>query len=405
VHVPFCVHKCGYCDFNSWAEEGLAPQEKWFEAIRAQMTYWADSVPDTGIGYLSTIFFGGGTPSLLDDKILAKTLRHLRESFTFSENYEWTLECNPETLTPEKLAVMADHGVNRISLGIQSFNNKHLARLERRARKENNLHALALIAKHWKGRWSADLMFGLPEQSLAQSKEDLQIALDHGMKHLSAYQLTLTTQRSKAWQQPPEDELLEMFDQTEEMLAEYGLHRYEVSNFAAPGQECRHNLRYWELGSFIGIGPGAAGLLPPSWGLGGSALSQGSGSANAFGFHQRQPENFEKWRQSALSLAKNPGLGTLTPRSVLEHFEEMLMMGLRLKKGISAQRFAGLPIKIEDFFAPYISKGLVEKTEESYRVSPRGLRILDSLLLDLFADLKKSDLQNLDPERIDPTFR
>ncbi len=402
VHVPFCVHKCGYCDFNSWAEEGEGPQRAWLEAIKRQTNAWSEKLKNHQI---DTIFFGGGTPSLLKDSILGEVLANIRGSFNLSPNYEWTLECNPETLTPEKFAVMAEGGVNRLSLGIQSFDDESLRRLERRARRVDNLRALEMLKKHWQGRWSADLMFGLPNQNLEKSKEDILIALEFGMEHLSAYQLTLATQRSKAWQQPPEESLLAMFDQAEDLLSEHGLARYEVSNFAKADQECRHNLRYWRLQSFVGIGPGAAGLIPPGWGAFDVNSIEGDLAEGAFGFHQRQPENFDKWTAITSREGLPAGLGRLTSRSVLEHFEELLMMGLRLSEGIWEGRFRNFPLNPADLFSDSIAKGLIAKNQEYWSVTPRGLRILDTLLLDLFAELKKSELRNLDLSQIDPTFK
>ena len=389
VHVPFCVHKCGYCDFNSWAEEGVSAQLAWLDGIRMQMELWGERLSGWEI---DTIFWGGGTPSLLRDDILKTSFELLNKNFNLSKGYEWTLECNPETLTKEKLSTLEQGGVNRISLGIQSFDDEYLRRLERRARRKDNERALELVNSFWSGRWSLDLMFGLPGQTLEKSKDDLNIALAYGMKHLSAYQLTLTTQRSKAWSQPPEQALLEMFDQTEELLSSHGLERYEVSNFSKPGEECRHNLRYWNLESFVGIGPGAAGLLPNS------ILAD---EASQFGAHQRQPESFDKW----IELAKNNSLGTLTPRTPIEHLEELLMMGLRLKKGVWEGRFGKFPLPLEDFFGKQLRGGLIQKNNENYIVTPRGLRILDTILLDLFEELKKVEAQNLDLGYIDPTFK
>lgn len=406
VHVPFCVHKCGYCDFNSWAEEARTPQLQWCNSVESQLSFFAEALPDWQI---SSVFFGGGTPSLLEDDILLRILKFVGAQFSLTENCEWTVECNPETLTPEKLEALAHGGANRLSVGIQSFNDRHLQLLERRARKEDNLRALGLLQEHWPMRWSADLMFGLPHQTLQQSFEDLEIALEHGMKHLSAYQLTLGTQRSKAWNQPPEDELLKMFDQCEEHLSSRGLKRYEVSNFAVPGEESRHNLQYWRLGSFIGVGPGAAGLLSgellddlqgaieSSANLHVKTLPKGWGR---FGTHQKQPDSFQKWQEQA---ASNP-LGILNARAPAEHLEELLMMGLRLKEGVPRGRISQVSGLEDEIFSKQESLGFLRKNDKYWSVTPSGLRLLDSVLEDCFEKIQKLGQQDLDLGEIDPNF-
>lgn len=415
VHVPFCVHKCGYCDFNSWAEEARNPQLDWYDAIEKQLLFYARSLPDWS---LSSVFFGGGTPSLLENDILLRVLKCVGKNFRLEEDCEWTVECNPETLTPEKFEALREGGANRLSVGIQSFNDKHLRLLERRARKEDNLRALGLLKEHWPMRWSADLMFGLPHQTLSQSLEDLEIALEHGMRHLSAYQLTLGTQRSRAWNQPPEDELLKMFDQCEEHLASRGLERYEVSNFSVPGEESRHNLQYWNLGSFIGVGPGAAGLLSgdllqdlQNATLGGGALEAQALNESRkallplenwsrFGVHQKQPDSFQKWQVQA---ASNP-YGDLKIRTPEEHLEELLMMGLRLKRGIPSGRISNISGLEEQLFERQLDLGFVRKDQQNWTVTPSGLRLLDSVLEDCFEKIQKLGQQDLDLGKIDPTF-
>ncbi len=397
MHVPFCAHKCGYCDFNSWAEQSLEPQERWLSALEKQVSLWSHLWGSRAS--IETIFWGGGTPSLLHDSILERAIPLIRKNFVLSDTTEWTLECNPETLTPQKLDLLSSLGVNRLSLGIQSFEDIYLDRLERRARRHDNLRALELVASRWKGRWSLDLMFGLPEQSPERWEKELSQALEFAPAHVSAYQLTLTTARSRNWKQPDAELLLEMFDIAEQRLAEAGLKKYEVSNFARESEESRHNLKYWRLEPFLGLGPGASGLLSGSH-LGGGSVEPGWGR---FGAHQKQPDAFEKWVDGA-GRQDFEMRSWLSPRSGREHLEEMLMMGLRLREGLKRERWGSQRAEIERLFSKEQTIGNIEITENWVRATPAGERLLDSVLQRLFTEIDKIPPSILDSEGFDPKF-
>lgn len=272
---------------------------------------------------LDTVFWGGGTPSLIDDEITKRVLDNLNSLWNFRAAREFTIEVNPETLTLEKLKLWSALGINRLSVGIQSFDNGYLEKLERRARKKDNLRSLELIASHWNGKrgWSLDLMFGLPAQSLNQMLEDLELAVSFNPTHISSYQLTLTTKRSENWSQPGEETLVDMMLARKNFLEDRGFFSYEVSNFAKPGFESLHNKNYWQLNSFIGLGPGARGLLGPGF------------CGDGFGFHQTSPDNFDTWLKVAGDSEQE--LASLVARSASDHVLEKLMMGLRLVEGIS----------------------------------------------------------------------
>ena len=396
VHVPFCVHKCGYCDFNSWAEESREPQERWLRALEKQVKFWAKRPETAPAPGFDTVFWGGGTPSLLQPDILERAHALLREQFLVASGAEWTLECNPETLDSSRLTHLHDLGVNRISIGIQSFEDIYLDRLERRARRADNLRVLELVAKEWKGRWSLDLMFGLPEQSNARWEAELTQALAFQPSHISAYQLTLTTARSKNWKQPDTDTLLAMFEIAENRLGEAGLAKYEVSNFAKPGEESRHNLKYWRLEPFLGLGPGASGLLSPS-------QIPDSLKKGRFGAHQKQPDTFEKWENAAgQELAE---LGTLlSPRSGREHLEEFLMMGLRVREGLDLSRFGDRAQDLAVIFEREQVFGNIEVVSSRARATRQGERVLDSVLQRLFTGIEKIPPANLDSASFDPIF-
>ncbi len=369
VHVPFCVHKCGYCDFNSWAETRSEFQWQWLDAITRQANFWQ---PRCQNDRFDTIFWGGGTPSLLDSKILAKFMDVLHGSFSLAPNTEITIECNPETITEEKLQRLWDAGVNRISIGIQSFEDEYLKRLERQTTRESNLRVLEMVSKKWPGRWSLDLMFALPEQSLEQWLVEMDTALSFGPSHISAYQLTLSTARSKNWKQAPEDELLEFFVLTGERLAEDGLLQYEISNYAKPDHECLHNLHYWRLDPFLGLGPGAAGLLPAHW-----ASEQITSQA---GFHQRVAPRWETWLQDSGSAKE--ATKWLEPRSTEDHIKEMLMMNLRLNEGFCLSRWGIFESSGREAMQVLQAKGLVDFLPQTkrWRASTRGMQILDTTI-------------------------
>lgn len=393
IHAPFCVHKCGYCDFNSWAETRRGPQETWLAALEKQINFWAAKLGENGVG-IDTVFYGGGTPSLLENDLLVKSGELIRKAFDIDPGVEWTIEANPETLDAAKLAALRDAGATRLSIGIQSFEDRFLERLERRARSVDNLRALELVAREWKGSWSADFMFGLPGQSIEDWDRDLAQILSFDPKHVSAYQLTLTTARSKNWAQPPEADLLAFFNHTEQRLGAAGLGKYETSNFAAPGFESRHNLRYWRLQTFLGLGPGAAGLLPGSW---------VDPAAARWGFHQKQPDAFETWIAHAGVPERE--FKVLTPRTAPEHFEEMLMMGLRLREGLAATRLGPLnQFLTQAQTEPQVS-GFIELANDYWRPTDAGARILDTLLHELFRRIEEAPTAWLDSPHFDPTFR
>lgn len=393
MHVPFCVHKCGYCDFNSWAETRSEFQWQWLEAITRQAKFWRN--PCQGDSF-DTIFWGGGTPSLLDSKILAEFMNVLRSSFQLSSDVEVTVECNPETLTEDKLKSLWNAGINRISIGIQSFEDHFLKRLERQTTRESNLRVLEMVAKKWPGRWSLDLMFALPGQTLEQWLAELDLAMSFDPSHVSAYQLTLTTARSKNWNQAPEDELLEFFVLTQERLAEAGLLQYEISNYARPGHECRHNIHYWNLDPFLGLGPGAAGLLPSSWVT--------RENREGIGFHQRVASRWETWLQHSGTEHENNQW--IESRTVEDHFKEMLLMNLRLNHGFSLDRWGVHASKIQAALRNMQAKGLVEQVPETdrWRATSRGAQILDTTIQMAYALVDFQEINNSDQKFLDHLF-
>ena len=370
IHFPFCAYKCGYCDFNSWVEETEEPQKIWLEALKKELLFWkARGLDDFQI---DSLFMGGGTPSLLKEKYFYELEIFLKEKLSFSPSIEWTVEANPETIHPTLLETLEKIGVNRLSIGIQSFQEKYLRRLERGATPESNKRALSCVAEKWKGRWSLDLMFGLPEQNFQDWESDLNEALSFGSKHISAYQLTLSTEKSKNWKQPVEEELLKYFRFTREVLGQRGLMPYEISNFAIPSEESRHNLKYWRAEPFLALGPGAYSLLPSR------LINQ---SDEGFGAHLKNPSKMSDWQKHV----ENPlSFGKLEKRDAKIHITELLLVGLRLEKGIEMKLF---PKNFDFGFLNGLSD-LLEKTDTHIRATEKGREILDTTILKAVQSLK-----------------
>lgn len=260
IHVPWCVQKCPYCDFNSHESKGSIPEAEYLQAL---ITDLESALPLIWGRPVVSIFFGGGTPSLLSAEGLDQLLMAVRARVQLLPEAEITLEANPGTVEASKFAGFRAAGVNRVSLGIQSFKPEHLQALGRIHDRDEALAAAALAAEHFE-RFNLDLMYGLPGQTLAEARADLETALSLKPQHLSCYQLTLEPNTRFAAFPPelPEPDLCaDMQDAIEARLAEAGFQHYETSAFARPGYQCRHNLNYWHFGDYLGIGAGAHSKL------------------------------------------------------------------------------------------------------------------------------------------------
>jgi len=264
VHVPFCEKKCHYCDFASW-ESPAVTQKKWLATALAEIDH-AGKGPWGG-AKVSTVFFGGGTPSVVPAAYLEQLVRKLGENFDLSTVHEMTLEVNPSSLTHDKLKAWRALGFHRVSLGIQSFHLDELTLLGRVHSPETALSGLELLSSEPGLRYSADLIFGLPDQTPERFLSNLETLLQFKPDHISFYGLTIEEgtefdRRHKAGRLvlPEGDHYQNMYDQGVSLLDSRGLERYEVSNFATPGQECRHNQGYWNGAPYLAFGPGAHGF-------------------------------------------------------------------------------------------------------------------------------------------------
>ncbi|QQN74198.1 radical SAM family heme chaperone HemW [Croceicoccus sp. YJ47] len=369
IHWPFCAKKCPYCDFNSHVRDTV-DVAAWEAALLADMAFEAER---TGQRTLTSIFFGGGTPSLMPPELVERLIAAAGRHWSFAEDVEITLEANPSSVEASRFADLARAGINRTSLGLQSLDDKALKFLGRLHGAAEGLAALDTAQAHFK-RVSFDLIYALPGQTEEEWQAMLSRALGFGTGHLSLYQLTIepgtrfaTDLRQGAFAMPEEDLSAEMFAMTRAMTAAAGLPAYEVSNHARPGGESRHNLTYWRYGDYAGIGPGAHGLR----------------CATATQRH-RKPENF-------LTAVRRDGHGICDshPLPTGEQAAEALMMGLRLDEGVDLDRLSarfGMPMDglvAMRQVALYRDLGFVTLDGSRLTVTPRGMVLLDGLLGEL----------------------
>jgi oxygen-independent coproporphyrinogen-3 oxidase len=385
VHWPFCRSKCPYCDFNSHVRDGV-DQPRWRDGLIRELEYFASVTKYKNIG---SIFFGGGTPSLMPPATVAAVIDAAASHWGLSRDVEITLEANPTSVEARKFNDLRAAGVNRVSLGVQSFDDHALAFLGREHSAEDAKHAITLSQRIFP-RSSFDLIYALPEQTASAWRRALTDAVALADRHLSVYQLTIEKgtpfyrRRNRGdWEIPEESVGAELFDVTQDILDQAGLPAYEISNHARPGQESRHNLTYWLSRDYIGIGPGAHGRLARANGAHG-AFARAHG-ATALDQH-RTPETW-------LEAVETQGHGTRNCAAVSadERLEEALMMGLRLISGIARDEFSritgGAPE--ERLEASRLDRlmegGFIELDAVGIRATSAGRLRLDSVLAALFA--------------------
>ncbi|HEU4499287.1 MAG TPA: radical SAM family heme chaperone HemW [Sphingomicrobium sp.] len=369
VHWPFCVSKCPYCDFNSHVRASVDHAE-WREAILADLAHEAALLPDHRLG---SIFFGGGTPSLMEPATVEAIIAAAGEHWPASDDIEITLEANPNSAEASKFADLATAGVNRISLGLQSFDDESLAFLGRAHSADEGLRAVE-SAQSAVNRVSFDLIYALPDDTDEGWAAVLERALGLGTEHLSLYQLTIepgtrfATMVAKHMFEPLDAERsAALFELTQERTAAADRPAYEISNHARPGSESRHNLAYWRYQDYAGVGPGAHGRR------GGLRTVR-----------HKKPENF-------LSAVGRNGHGISEEEALTasEAAHEALVMGLRLAEGIEpavlSDRFAGQPIVDDHSVELLVGHGLLERDGSRLRTSPPGRLLLDSILAEIAA--------------------
>jgi putative oxygen-independent coproporphyrinogen III oxidase len=362
IHIPYCAAKCPYCDFNS-----IAGREDEHAAYVDALLIEIHRLPR---GPYATVFIGGGTPTMLGTRLLERLLAGMRRHILLADGYEWTCEANPGSSDAERFAVLAAHGVNRISLGVQSTHQHHLRFLGRVHSATEAEHAIAAACAAVP-RVSADLMFGLPGQSIAEVETDLQLYRRHGLGHASVYHLAFEpgtefhARRTRGEMADIDGETSHaLIDLVGERLADLGLPAYETSNFARPGQECRHNLAYWRLDDYQAAGAGAVSTLaglratrdkhPAAY----IAAINGGGDAH--------------WRSEIISP--------------LDRIREAWMLGLRLSEGVDLDRLAGLgddPARWQSLATPLADLGLIRLDHHRLALTPRSRHAQDEVTVRL----------------------
>lgn len=369
VHWPFCRSKCPYCDFNSHVETSV-DQDRWRAALLAELDHCAN---ETEGRRAVSLYFGGGTPSRMEPRTVAALIAAVRERWPPVGDLEVTLEANPSSAAG--LGAFLEAGVNRVSIGVQSLDDKRLAFLGRWHSAAEALAAVAEAARF--PRHSFDLIYGLPGQTVDGWKAELARVLEIAGEHLSVYQLTVepgTAFFAQGVEEAPEALAATLFEVTQDLLEGAGLPAYEVSNHARPGAECRHNLFCWRGGDYLGVGPGAHGRLADDGG-------------GAWASHRIAAP--DRW----LRAVEDQGFGTAktTRLSPLQRREEILMTGLRLTEGVEADRFAAAAGQsLEDFLdparlEPLAEGGFIEWDGQGLRATPKGRLCLNAVIGKLLA--------------------
>ena len=364
IHIPFCVRKCAYCDFLSGPATDEAIEryvEKLIQEIKAHGQMQRDKI-------VTTIFFGGGTPSILKGNQMQRIMLTIREAFEIDEDAEISMEANPGTVTREKLLAYREAGINRISFGLQSTNNEELSLLGRIHTFEEFLESYHLAREFGFDNINVDLISAIPKQTLESWKQSVETVIALKPEHISAYSLIIEAGTPFAAQYgegtegedllPTEEEEREMYHCTEQMLKEAGYHRYEISNYAKAGKECKHNLGYWERKNYLGIGLGASSLMDH--------------------VRYKKPDSMETYLQSADDLEVIQE--EKEQLSLTEQMEEFIFLGLRKMEGISIKKFEECFEKdIESCYGENLNRmkeaGLLVEENGKLRLTERGIDI------------------------------
>ena len=366
IHWPFCVSKCPYCDFNSHVRATI-DEAGWRDALLADLAHEVALLPGRRV---TSIFFGGGTPSLMDPATTGAVIDAVARHWSLDENCEITLEANPNSVEAARFAGYAKAGVGRVSLGLQALDDGALKQLGRAHSVREGLAALDIAQAHF-GRVSFDLIYDRPAQTRAAWEAELTRALGFGTEHLSLYQLTIEPSTAFARLHadgklvlPDADTSADLFEMTQAMTAAAGLPAYEVSNHARPGAASRHNLAYWRYDDYVGVGPGAHGRR----------------LATATERHKK-PENW-----IAALAATGSGLNIETPLDAETRATEALLMGLRLADGIDAAHFAtrtGRTLEVTIDTAArdrLVAQGMIEARADRLQLTPQGRPVVNAVL-------------------------
>jgi oxygen-independent coproporphyrinogen-3 oxidase len=368
IHWPFCAAKCPYCDFNSHVTRSV-DHSAWRDAYLEEIRRAAKQTPGRVV---HTVFFGGGTPSLMEPWVVADIIDAIRKHWPTANDMEITLEANPGSVEAQRFADFRSGGVNRISMGIQALNDEDLRRLGR-IHTADEARAAFDIARKTFERVSFDLIYGRQKQTLQAWESELKQALNMAIDHLSLYQLTIEQgtafgdryNAGKLSGLPDEDRAADMFTLTRDICADFGMPAYEVSNHARDGAQSRHNLIYWRYGDYIGIGPGAHGRI----------------TAEGKRYATEAPSNPKRWLEELRQL---PAIA-LTDK---DQANEFLLMGLRLSEGVDLSRFETLSGRsvATDTLKNLSELGLLDQRSQRIFVTEQGVSVLNGVLRELLAD-------------------
>jgi len=373
VHIPYCVSKCPYCDFNSHVVAKI-PEREYTDALLQEMDSQARSGEWSGRG-LKSVFFGGGTPSTFQPGSIGAILERAASLFTFSGDIEITLEANPGTADNSRFSGYRAGGVNRISIGAQSFRPDLLKFLGRVHSAGETRQALEMVRRAGFDNFNLDLIYAVPGESLADLKADLEEALSFCPPHLSAYNLTIEEgtpfhreHRQGRIRGLPEEDEIAMAELIEEGLAHAGLERYEISNYARPGCQSRHNVNYWQGGDYLGIGAGA------------HSYKRDDGASGCRWQNEKNPGNYmEKIRKEGSAVVGRER-SDLTKAAA-----EFMFLGLRMTRGVSARefarRFGKRPAEFYPQIRDWLDGGLMAEEEETLRLTRRGLSVANSIFV------------------------
>jgi len=378
IHIPWCVRKCPYCDFNSHEAREAVPEKEYVAALVRDLEL---ALPLIWGRKVYTVFFGGGTPSLLSGESVAKILRQVRMLLPLDLGAEITLEANPGTVEASRFAAYREAGVNRLSLGIQSFNDAHLQALGRIHSADEAKTAIAIAQRHF-DNLNLDLMYALPHQALDEALQDVRIALSFAPQHLSCYHLTLEPNTLFHHNPPPlpgDDISAEMQQRIEQMLATHGYQHYETSAFAQPNCRARHNLNYWQFGDYLGIGAGAHSKLS----FHDKVLRQ---------MRHKQPQAYLDAVEQATPVRARHGEAEPSGAGVQEEHEvstgdlafEFMMNALRLNEGFDSTLFqerTSLPLlRVRRELERAVRRGLIVQDHQRIAPTQLGQRFLNDLL-------------------------
>ena len=363
MHIPFCKSKCHYCDFCSFPNQGQNEKEKYCLTLQREIVLRARDLTEYEV---DTVYFGGGTPTALPSALLCSLLETVQAHFHVSENAEITAECNPATADAAYFAAMRAAGFNRLSIGVQSFHAHELQLLGRAHTAADAGETVRLAREAGFANISLDLMYGIPEQTRESFAESVRVACALGVQHVSAYALKIEPgtpfDRIKhTLTLPDEDAVADMYEDCVAILAENGLARYEISNFARPGYESRHNLKYWECDEYLGLGAAA---------------------------HSYLRGNRAAYEDRAAFMSGHPVEVAYEAVTPLREQEEYVMLSLRLEKGIDkAAFFARFGKEFDAVYggklAPYVRAGFVEDNAATCRFTTKGFLVSNTVLADV----------------------